>query len=326
VQQEVAGLSPAVYAADAPSKTLAIGGTYEKPALRRTHLDVLSTVMHRCLLEGDYDRAARAWGLILRTQVAGHPIDPRNHARWGIGAEVLLRRRDGNHADGEGDELFTAEGFELARDYYERFIVQYPDRKLSHPNAVDNRIFYPPLFSVWIRSVVDKSKHARRELDVERHRATSADAASDSDTTATIDDVRARHEAIQTEELARAREICERLDQLVVSPPFDKHVQLLLLRANVGLWLSDLIVDVPKARNQDHDGDWDMDASEDDDRTEHSTTEKQRKHANSLVELQRAREFFDRAETNGSGSAGHAKSRVNSKVKHLTRQMAKYGG
>src|SRR5690242_3199393 len=40
----------------------------ESGNLRRRHLDVLSTVMHTCLLQGDYDRAGRAWGMILRTQ------------------------------------------------------------------------------------------------------------------------------------------------------------------------------------------------------------------------------------------------------------------
>jgi len=343
VQQQLSSLNPAVYAADATSKSHAIGGTGEKPALRQTHLDVLSAVMHRCLLEGDYDRAARAWGMILRTQVAGRPIDPRNHARWGIGAETLLRRKHPSHFNSsqnehdqergaddeqsraEGDDITDA-GFELARDYYERFIVQYPHHKTSHPQAVDNRIFYPPMFSIWIRSVLEKSKDARRKL-IERQRARSASVASEGDTTVTAADVCAREEAIHDEEIARAREICERLDQLVVSPPFDKHAQLLLLRANVGLWISDLIVGARKPQQQDDDEDWNMDASEDDIRSAaESTTEKMRKHTDSLAELRRAQEYFIRAEKNTSGSAGAAVSRVEMKIKDLIRQIAKLGG
>ncbi|KAF2684360.1 hypothetical protein K458DRAFT_302754 [Lentithecium fluviatile CBS 122367] len=315
-QQELAGLEPAVYAAGTTSKSQAVDGKREKPVLRKTHLDVLSTVLHRCLLEGDYDRAARAWGMILRTQVAGEPIDPRNHARWGIGAEVLLRRQPRNESDyiqneqhgehGADDEqsprlenrLFTEEGFELARDYYERFIVQYPNRKMA-PHAIDDRTFYPPLFSIWIRS---------------------------GDTTMTSEDARAREAAIQDEELALAREICERLDQLVVSPPFDKHAQLLLLRGNVGLWISDLIIGNPKLRQQDDDNDWNMDTSEDDHSAFESTSEALRKHEDSLRELQRAQEFFHRAKTNGSRNAVSAKSSVETKVHELTKQMARLYG
>jgi hypothetical protein len=343
VQQEIAGLNPAIYVADATTKSHAVGGAGAKPALRKTHLDVLSTVMHRCLLEGDYDRAARAWGMILRTRVAGQPIDSRYHARWGIGAELLLRREDRNdfdyiqnessqelaaeseHSRADEDGLFTQYGFDLAQDYYERFIVQYPNRKMI-PHAVDSRFFYPPLFSIWIRSVLEKSKHARRELEIERQRARSTSVTSEGDTTITSEDARARSEAIQDEELALAREICERLDQLVVSPPFDKHAQLLLLRANVGLWISDLMVGARNRSQQDDDDDWDMEASENAHSTAESMAEELRKQADSLAELRRAQEFFTRAETNGSGCAGPAISRVEVKIRDLTRQMAKLGG
>jgi hypothetical protein len=332
VQQEIAGLNPAVYAANATSKSHAVGGTNEKPALRKTHLDVLSTVLHRCLLEGDYDRAARAWGMILRTQLAGQPIDPRNHGRWGIGAEILLRQSPRNqlshlqngHSHREENRLFTAEGFELVRDYYERFVVQYPNRKTA-PYAIDSRTFYPPLFSIWITSVLEKSKRARKEYDEERQHIRSASGTSEDYKTLSPEDARVREVAIVDEELEHANEIRERLDQLVVSPPFDKHAQLLLLRGNVGLWISDLILADRQPRQQDDDNDWDMDVSEDNHSTTESAAEKLRKYTDSLQELRRAQDFFSSAETNGSGSAGPAMSSIDTKIRYLTRQMARLG-
>ncbi|KAF2790199.1 hypothetical protein K505DRAFT_190920, partial [Melanomma pulvis-pyrius CBS 109.77] len=230
LQKELAGLDPPLYVVKAASKSDPVDRKSERPALRQTHLDVLSTMMHHCLLKGDYHRAGRAWGMILRTKIAGLPVDPRNHGRWGIGAEILLRRNarnqsirrqnnryDTESADGEqisSDEstLYTQEGFELAREYYERLIVQHPNRKqLLH--SIDDRTFYPAMFSLWIY-----------------------------ETTMVSDDARARASATNEEELRQAKEIAQRIDQLVVSPPFDKHADLLQLRGMVGLWMGDLVL------------------------------------------------------------------------------------
>lgn len=251
VQQEIANLDPAVYAVDTKSKSDPVSTKSERPALRRTHLDILSTVMHRCLLEGDYDRAARAWGMVLRTQIAGQPIDPRNHGRWGIGAELLLRRKPGSqsghirhddYAQSDSGQItdneneIYAEGFELARAYYERLIVQYPNRKVK-PHAVDDRTFYPALFSVWIKEVTAKSSRARKQYQTKIDQLASSSVSSDSN--AGKENL-ALESAIHAEELAGARLINERLDQLIMSPPFDKHRLLLELRENVKLWIADL--------------------------------------------------------------------------------------
>lgn len=59
--------------------------------LKRHHLAVLTTIMHHCLLQGDYIRAGRAWGMILRTEVSGTRPNIQSHGLWGIGAEILLQ-------------------------------------------------------------------------------------------------------------------------------------------------------------------------------------------------------------------------------------------
>lgn len=61
------------------------------PMLRMHHLSVLTTLLHKCLMDGDIPRATRAWALLLRMQVGGLGIDVRGQGYWGIGAEVLVR-------------------------------------------------------------------------------------------------------------------------------------------------------------------------------------------------------------------------------------------
>ncbi|PSN69270.1 hypothetical protein BS50DRAFT_609391 [Corynespora cassiicola Philippines] len=221
VQEELAGLNAPLFIANTASKSQPVDGAGAAPALRKNHLAILTAVMHHCLLEGDYQRAGRAWGMLLRTRFAGQQMDPRYHGRWGIGAEILLRRstQDPSQISDAADEasnetdVFSEEGFELAREYYERLIVQHPNRK-THPQAVDDRTFYPAMFSVWISQVRERS---RQDVLVERA-------------------------AILDEELRRAREIAERMDQIIISPPFDKQGNLLELRGMVSLWMSDLIM------------------------------------------------------------------------------------
>lgn len=251
VQHDLASLPVPLYAVPAVPGSGLSNGQAVANTLRKTHLDVLSTIMHRCLLEGDYERAGRAWGMILRTQVTGgHPVDPRNHGRWGIGAEVLLRRRSPNtpsrdqqppnDVEDTDHGLFSPEGFELAREYYERLIVQHPHRR-THPHAIDERSFYPAMFSLWICETSEKNKQARKKLQNETNaasRSTSVDSVLGDD----ANNPRFKQRALQVEELAQAKEIAARLDQLIVSPPFDKNGSLLLLRANISLWMSDLMM------------------------------------------------------------------------------------
>ncbi|KAF1960597.1 hypothetical protein CC80DRAFT_488896 [Byssothecium circinans] len=340
IQERIASLEPAVYAADATSKNDAIGGKRTTPPSRKTHLNVLNTVMHRCLLEGDYDRAARAWGLILRSQVSGSThIDPRNHARWGLGAELLLRpksRSRSNQNDHESDfeddasdlsyrakesETYSREGFDLARNYYERFVVQYYYQR-NLPNAVDSRVFYPALFTVWIRDILDQSQRARKQYRKELGRLASSDADSHDDSELTPE-ARAREAAIRAEELSSARQLCEKLDSELRVPPYDKLPGLLSLRGNVGLWISDLLV---RTSETESDEDGNVDNSDYDHSLYDTEMSKSEKYAQSLEELSNALEYFVRAEENGVENMAAAKSSIEIKMKDVTKQMAKLGG
>ena len=218
--------------------------------VRQQHLAVIMAILHRCLLARDYVRAGRAWGMLLRAESQGHPMDVRKNGQWGIGAEILLFRetqltqarietderdegkighpmiRDRQQQRQQPPLLFSREGFEKARDYYERLILQYPYRK-TMPNAISALQFYPAMFGLWIYAVQEKHKSilnnsrqgycgsAENELfDATNVRAMTAQSAS---------------------------EIAARLDELLVSPPYSDQAELWRVRGMVALWTADLL-------------------------------------------------------------------------------------
>jgi hypothetical protein len=311
VQEEMASSPSRLYAVNATSKSDPVLGQHE--GQKKSHLNTLSTLMHRCLLEGDYQRAGRAWGMILRTQMhSGRPVDPRQHERWGIGGEIVLRRKS---------EMgkFSEPGFELAREYYERLIVQHPARK-AHPRAIDERTFYPAMFSLWVFEVCEKSKQARARLqDEASHRRSSTSMSIDHVHVEELAVSREEEDAIQLEELTRAMEIADRIDQLVTSPPFDKQGSLLQLRANIGLWISDLTIEKTnlhenskmdlsgKNRNYDSEAD----------------AEQLRWLMKGYQQLQDAEKYFERAKTNDAQIQAETMSSVNTKLKEVASQITK---
>ncbi|KAF2180506.1 hypothetical protein K469DRAFT_672389 [Zopfia rhizophila CBS 207.26] len=337
LQRELAALDPPLYAVNAASKSHPIDRKSEQPALRQTHLDILTTILHHCLLEGDYHRAGRAWGMILRTQVAGKAIDLRNHGRWGIGAELLLHRNarkqssnsqstqqssqnSGNDRRSNHEQsLFTDEEFKLARDYYERLIIQYPNRK-QVPHAIDELTFYPAMFSLWIYNVCEESKQVRR-CHKEEMRGSKLESTRSEDTTmASSADALGNETVIRYEELRQARKIAGRLDQLIISPPFDKHTGLLQLRGMVGLWLGDLILG-PESAKHEQVG-WGSSSREHNDSSGETTLEKLKRYSESRTEIQQAREFFERAQGNG-GRVWKGVENVEPKIEDLTKKMEK---
>jgi hypothetical protein len=329
IQEEIAKPPARLYAVTTMAKDDSINKQSEATSLKKTHLEILSTVMHRCLLEGDYERAGRAWGMLLRSQVSGgHPVDPRNHGRWGIGAETLLRRKpvtsskqraaSPSEKRTSSEDMFSEHGFELAREYYERLIIQYPNRKVS-PHAVDERTFYPAMFSMWIFEVREKSKHSRRKAQEEAQRPRSRSRSTDSVLGDDPNTARAREDAVKVEELGRALEIAERLDRLIASPPFDKQASLLQLRSHVGLWISVLLV----GETVD-DEDWDMDArSRTDEDAPISASDQITRLTNSQRELLQSQHLLRRAEGNGAPGQTATLARVDIKLKQLEKQLAK---
>ncbi|CAO2652767.1 Nn.00g021780.m01.CDS01 [Neocucurbitaria sp. VM-36] len=322
VEEEMAKTPSRLYAVHATSKGKSDDGQKDASALKKTHLSILSTVMHRCLLEGDYMRAGKAWGMILRTQVAGgHPVDPRNHGRWGIGAELLLHQNH-SHVAAQNErtqDMFSDRGFELAREYYERLIVQHPNRR-THPHTIDERSFYPAMFSLWILETCEKTRRATKNVQDEAAQSRSARSMSvDSLLGDDSSDLHAKVNAIQVEELARAMEIAERLDQLIISPPFDKEASLFQLRGNISLWISDLIIG-----NDAADEDWNIDREVGDGEGNADIgTVMLTRLTNGHRELQQAQGFFLRAAANGAQGHASTLTSIDIKVRELSRRSEK---
>ncbi|KAK1037394.1 hypothetical protein LTS16_012941 [Friedmanniomyces endolithicus] len=210
-------------------------------SLKRRHVDNLTTLLHACMLRGDWKRALRAWGLLLRTEIGGRAVDVRQQGRWGIGAELLMRRDAELPAlptsfDPEESDVpsFSDAGFKAARTYYERLILQYPHTPRTQHN-VNALTFYPALFNIWIYEVQSRARHRRQEIGVEQ----AADIGSSEHITE-LNTAGAKTIADRKQELEEALSIADRMDELLVSPPYDSSAVLLYLRGMFGLWLADL--------------------------------------------------------------------------------------
>ena len=271
VKEEIAHdlktLKPALSFARGPNydiQTNLAGG----PGLRQRHLAAMTTTLQRCLLEGDYIRAGRAWGLLLRSEHSGHTMDLRSNNRWGIGAEILLRRdvelarqrKDGQmsnlHEIAMLDQArscwFSVDGFEKAKTYYERLVLQYPYRKAA-PNAIGPLDFYRAMFGLWIYAVneqhsaelgsirkhADRTQHHERKIDKETESESESDGASASDIEMELRYSQER-ERVRKSTLQRAQEITSRLAELLISPPYTNSDIFKNLREMIDMWIKDL--------------------------------------------------------------------------------------
>lgn len=210
-------------------------GSLAVQSLHQQHLAVMTTILHRSLLEQDFVRAGRALGMILRDEVGGRPVDVRAECRWGIGAEILLRQDAQKQQRGQeqsspsspeqytGSEgpraWFSRKGFEEAKRYYERLIVQYPFYK-QNPGAVNALDFYPAMFGLWIYVV-----HQEAKLKSSKPKS----GLNDSDDNQVI-----------LEELSQAKEIADRMESVMSAPPYREDADLIDLSRNVHIWIHDL--------------------------------------------------------------------------------------
>ncbi|KAK4997259.1 hypothetical protein LTR66_003295 [Elasticomyces elasticus] len=243
IEAELAALKPPLYF---PPPNHEDGST----TLRQKQLGVLTTILHHSLLHGKYMRAARAWGMVLRAEFSGHGFD---------GAEKHIRAPDidaGADSDAEraGDEPapapapFSEQGFKAAREYYDRLILQYPPHK-SAPNAINALTFYSVMFGLWIYEVQYKTDQLRGQTKQHPYgvsaRQGSDCADSDDEQQSSTSEAQTKltnlEVEIKKEETKQARQIAARLDELLLSPPYDTHVPLLRLRGMVSLWLIDLL-------------------------------------------------------------------------------------
>lgn len=204
-------------------------------SLRHRHLDNLVTILYTRMLERDWERASRVFGLLVRTRLSS-PLDIRIHDRWTLAGEILLHRDSikesqnsavddvGQSAHGHYDKINQA-GCQSARDFYEKMILSYPHRQ-SVPHAIDETAIYPILFNVWIYEVQDKAKQARRVLTEQADNVSLFE--------------------ISHTELDEASEIATRMDELIAAPPYESDANLLRLRGMVALWIAVICKDLTR--------------------------------------------------------------------------------
>lgn len=230
------------------------------PSLQQQHLTALTSVLHTSLLKGNYLRAGRAWGMLLRSSSAGRSIDLRLNGRWGIGAEILIKRDgsqkkrissiDNDHSeDASSKAAISKESFQAAKDYYEQLILQYPYQR-HLPNTINAMTFYSAMFGLMIYEAVEVSKRAMSEIQESTPEPSSpnlSDASESSQHTKTADVKRA--------ELESATTIAARMDETLLTPPYDKYTALLRLRGMVSLWTADLYEDIYSLYTEPEDGD-----------------------------------------------------------------------
>ena len=254
--------------------------------LREQHLNVVNAVLHRSLLRGDFERAAKAWAILLRAEVNGRPYDIRPQNRWGIGAEILLRkyahtdmpRIRGSEEAVRGSNIksnsqsITPEGIMEAKTYYDRLILQYPARKYDS-KSIDSSTFYPAMFGLWIYQVKLQTERAVEALQGQyescsaeddvvsnseesrpRERLTTPQSLERELVTGQAHGSEAEHgyaneqvTAIRATELKSAEELAAQLDEVLSSPPHDKNNDLLQLRGMIALWIGDLVEMVSEA-------------------------------------------------------------------------------
>ncbi|KJY00834.1 hypothetical protein TI39_contig311g00023 [Zymoseptoria brevis] len=300
VEEELAQLNPPIYIPKVALKA---------ESLRRRHLDNLTAILHKCMLNADWKRASRTWGLILRTEFSGRGTDVRQHGRWMIGAEILMRRDetveriplggddDEDSAHTQLETVLSDEGFKLARDYYERLILQYPHLQRTHHSTINALAIYPAMFSIWIYEVQNRSSRARQKLQ-----SPSAVEISEMDINTSMLNDRSTEQRrsvyeIRNRELEQATPIAQRLDELLVNPPYDTSHELLHARGMVALWLSDLHKELTSAKNANmtssRSDDGDLDASLEDVESSASAVKVR-------SERQRARKIFQRLRGAGS--------------------------
>lgn len=224
----------------------------------RQHLAAVSAILHRCLLEGDYLRACRAWGLLLRSEMDGHILDIRNQDRWGVGAEILLQKtsqqasdlmkvdQDSTHED--CDETISKPRHDIssqqAENYYDRLIVQYPYRKVV-ADAVGPLDFYPAMFGLRLFS----EQHKWEDLSASSKLKNSSSKRRNTDVTksewrSSSPDSQASQRLWITESLgssmACAKDLTNRLEKLLTSPPYSDDLWLRSIKGMIGVWAEDL--------------------------------------------------------------------------------------
>jgi len=257
IAQELAVLNPPLHINRSRGLGHSVESLSNNVGLRQQHLAVVATIMHRSIFEGDFLRAGRAWGTLLRSELSGRSMDPRTSNRWGLGSEISLQRENElsakrlkltdtieSEAVGAGlpNYWFSRQGFEKAKDYYERLTLQYPYRKML-PHAIGPLDFHLAMFGLWIRSVLDSLEEEEQAIPDLEGDPTLLELVNEEATMSATRPYRRtgliRHE-LRDKALHRSSEIALRLEEFLAGPPCSGEAKFWTLKGMVALWRADL--------------------------------------------------------------------------------------
>ncbi|KAI5807834.1 hypothetical protein DFH27DRAFT_650399 [Peziza echinospora] len=230
------------------------------PNLRSRHQGLLVTILHTSLLTRDWDRAKRAFALLLR----GEWVDLRRV--WAVGAEILWGHYQHHHSRDGGESARETEGGRSdpadpsrTLEYMNRLIIQYPylQNRPGHrlPKASEERfaLFHdeaeeeapPPRAHAHPQPLPKYHTHPEQS----RSRFASAihfypDMVAllirESGTTPPTPPPPPFHPSTPSSPPSHPHHIHAHLEELMLAPPFSDDHRLWLLRGMVCLWLIDL--------------------------------------------------------------------------------------
>jgi len=225
----------------------------------------MTAILHKCLLQKDYTRAARALALIVRTEVSGSTVDIRHGGLWSACAEILLRSNVADVA-----EPISRKSFEVIKSFYDKLALQYPWHR-RWPNITNAQDFKSAMFALWVYTTCAES----RRLQNIREPSESDVARSPSQ-----GELQAKRW-----ELSEAERIAQEMDILMSTIPFVDDLELIRLRGMVALWVADLVeaVELSEAdfesnhsmQDQEMDNLWLAGSFVEEDENEHVTRPKQ---------------------------------------------------
>ena len=217
-------------------------------SLRLQHMAAMTAILHRSVMEGNYTRASKALGMLLRSDLKRQSVDIRSQGRWGVGAEILMWRNAASTSrlplqgiSGTDQHsrpsalttgssvLSTRHGWEDVKRYYDALIVQYPFHKL-HPDAINALDFNIAMLGLWVYIIHEESLQQQRSSGPDEEML-SYDEDSYIDST--------EYKA-KTTELEQAKEVSATMDTLMATLPYSDDLELIRLRAMVALWTADL--------------------------------------------------------------------------------------
>ncbi|KAI1802198.1 hypothetical protein F4811DRAFT_573192 [Daldinia bambusicola] len=235
---------------------------------RLRHLSTLTTILHRCLAEGDIARAKRAFGLLVQAK----DVDIRQAGLWAIGSEILMRDGEQEHKRKQDQEREfrrwgSAANLEKVKTYFETLVQQHPHDP-HRPHLTSALDFWPALFGIEVYNVDAEMRaatsrleqeHLQQQQEQEQEREREQDnglgygfdvdmAYSDEafekrreqEEDARREEIHAARDEIRARALAAAEAVAKHMDQVMENAAYGAHRGLLRLRAHLALYVGDL--------------------------------------------------------------------------------------